>query len=56
MIKDVFRFHVAISRGKIDDQRIIPDSLNNFAECFFAGFARATGDLIEEDDRRAAYD
>ena len=55
-IKDFLRYHVAISRGRIDDERITVDSVNTFAEWFFAGFARVTGNLINEEDRRAVYD
>lgn len=55
-IKDFLRFHVAISRGRIDDERTTVDSVNTFAEWFFAGFARVTGSLIGEEDRRAVYD
>lgn len=55
-IKDFLRFHVAISRGRIDDERITVDSVNTFAEWFFAGFARVTGNTINEEDRRAVYD
>ena len=55
-IKDFFRFHAAISRGRIDDTRTTVDSLNTFAEWFFAGFARVTGNTINEEDRRAVYD
>ena len=32
IIKDFLRFHVAISRGRIDDERITVDSVNTFAE------------------------
>ena len=31
-IKDFLRFHVVISRGRIDDKRITVDSVNTFAE------------------------
>ena len=55
-IKDFLRFHVAISRGRIDDERITVDSVNTFAEWYFAGFARVTGNLVNEEDRRAVYD
>lgn len=55
-IKDFLRFHVAISRGRIDDERTTVNSVNTFAEWFFAGFARFTGSLISEEDRRAVYD
>ena len=55
-IKDFLRFHVAISKGNIDKKgRITTDSLNTFAEWFFAGFARVTGNIIEEEDRCAVY-
>ena len=37
---DFLRFHVSISRGRIDDERISVDSVNTFVEWFFAGFAR----------------
>ena len=55
-IKDFLCFHVALSRGRIDDERTTVDSVNTFAEWFFAGFARVTGSLINEEDRRAVYD
>ena len=55
-IKDFLRFHVAISRGRIDDEQITVDSVNTFAEWFFAGFTRVIGNLINEEDRRAVYD
>lgn len=56
IIKDFLRFHVAINRGRIDDKRITVNSVNTFAEWFFTGFARVTGSLINEEDRRAVYD
>ena len=53
-IKDLLRFYVTISQGRIDEERIIVDSVNNtFAEWFFAGSTQVTGNLINEDDRRA---
>ena len=55
-IKDFLRFHVAVSRGRIDDKRTTVDSVNTFAEWFFAGFARVTGSLFNEEARRAVYD
>ena len=55
-IKDFLRYHVAISRGRIDDERITVDSVNTFAEWFFAGFTRVTSNLINEEDRRVIYD
>ena len=54
-IKDFLRFHVALSRGRIDDERTTVDSVNTFAEWYFAGFARVTGNLVNEEDRRAVY-
>ena len=55
-IKNFLRFHVAISRGRIDDERITIYSENTFAERFFAGFAQATVNLINKEDRRIFYD
>jgi hypothetical protein len=56
-IKEFLRFHVAISRERIDEKgRITVDSMNTFAEWFFPGYARITGSSIDEDDRRAVYD
>ena len=56
IIKDILRFHVAISRGRTDDERITVDLVNTFAEWYFAGFTRVTGNLVDEEDRRAVYD
>ena len=56
IIKDFLRFHVVISRERIDDERIIVDFVNTFVEWFFAEFARVIGNLINEEDRRAIYD
>ena len=55
IIKDFIRFHVAICRGRLDDEQITVDSLNTFAEWFFAEFARVTGTLIDEEDRRVGH-
>ena len=57
-IKDFLRFIIATSRGVIDNgqQKVTVDSMNTFAEWFFAGFARVTGNRINEEDRRAVYD
>jgi hypothetical protein len=59
-IKDFLRFIIATSRGLIDDndgqKKVTVDSMNNFAEWLFAGFARVTGSRIDEEDRRAVYD
>ena len=57
-MKDFLRFIIATSRGIIDDgqKKVTVDSMNTFAEWFFAGFARVTGNRIDEEDRRAVYD
>ena len=56
-IKDFLRFIASVSDGIIDDETelVTADSMNTFAEWFFAGFARMTGNRIEEEDRRAVY-
>lgn len=56
-IKDFLRFIASVSDGIIDDETelVTVDSMNTFAEWFFAGFARVTGNRIEEEDRRAVY-
>ena len=57
-IKDFLCFIAAISRGTIDNKEelVTADSMDIFAEWFFAGFARVTDNRIEEEDRRAVYD
>ena len=57
-IKDFLRFIIATSQGIIDDKqkKVTVDSMNTFAEWFFAGFARVTGNRIDEEDRCAVYD
>ena len=40
IIKKSLRFYVAINRGRIDDERIIVDSVITFAKWYFAEFAR----------------
>lgn len=57
-ITDFLRFVIATSRGIIDDEqkKVTVDSMNTFAEWFFAGFARVTGNRIDEEDRCAVYD
>ncbi len=56
-IKDFIRFIASVSDGIIDEENnlVTTDSLNTFAEWFFAGFARVTGNRIEEEDRRSVY-
>jgi hypothetical protein len=53
-VKDFFRFHAATSKGKIVE-RPTSDSLNTFAEWFFAGFERVTGTPTDADDRSEVY-
>jgi hypothetical protein len=57
-IKDFLRFKASISEGRIDEEleRTTADSLNAFAEWFFAGFARVTGNSIPKEDRQEVYD
>jgi hypothetical protein len=40
-VKDFLQFHAAMSKGKIKE-KLTFDSLNSFAEWFFARFSRAT--------------
>jgi len=53
-MKDFFCFHAAVSKGKIVE-KMTSDSLNTFAEWFFAGFSRVTGTPTNEDDRSEVY-
>jgi hypothetical protein len=41
-VKDFLRAYMATSRGKIDDERPMADSVNTFAEWLFAGLTCAT--------------
>jgi hypothetical protein len=54
-VKDFLRFHAAASEGKIKE-KITSDSLNTFAEWFFAGFSRVTDTQTDADDRSEVYD
>ena len=55
-IRDFIRFHASVARGNLDPQgRPTTDSVNTFAEWFFAGFARVTGNWVETKDRKAVY-
>lgn len=56
-IKDFLRFIASVSDGIIDDdtELVTADSINTFAEWFFAGFARVIGNYIDKEDRRAVY-
>jgi hypothetical protein len=53
-VKDFLRFHVSTSRGKIVT---VPtaDSVNTFAEWFYAGFTRVTGTSTDAQDRSEVY-
>ena len=51
-VKDFLRFHAATSKGKIR-KIITSDSLNTFAEWFFAGFSRVTDTPTNDDDDRS---
>ena len=53
-VKDFLRFHTATSRGKIVEKPTA-DSVNTFAEWFFAGFTRITGTPTDEEDRSEVY-
>ena len=53
-VKDFLRFYVATSRGKIV-KRPTADSVNMFAEWFFAGFTRVTGILTDAEERSEVY-
>lgn len=53
-VKDFLRFYIATSRGKIVEKPT-PDSVNSFAEWFFAGFTRITGTPTDEQDRSEVY-
>ena len=57
-IKDFLRFKASVSEGRIDKERerTTPDSLNAFAEWFFAGFARVSGNPIPKEDKQEVYD
>ena len=54
-VKDFLRFHAATSNGKIQEE-VTCNSLNTFAEWFFAGFSRATDTPTNDNDRREIYD
>jgi len=55
-IRDFIRFHASVARGNLDPQgRPTTDSVNTFAEWFFAGFARVTGNWVDTKDRKAVY-
>lgn len=56
-IKDFIRFKASISQGRIDKtlELATTNSLNAFAEWFFAGFARVTGNPIPEEDRKEVF-
>ena len=53
-VKDFLRFHIATSRGKIVEKPTV-DSVNTFAEWYFAGFSRITGTPTDKEDRSEVY-
>jgi hypothetical protein len=53
-VKDFLRFQAATGKGMIVKQTTC-DSLNTFAEWFFAGFTRVTGTPTDADDRSEVY-
>jgi len=53
-VKDFLHFHIATSRGKIVEKPTV-DSVNTFAEWFFAGFTRITGTPTDEADKSEVY-
>jgi hypothetical protein len=53
-LKDFFRFQASTSKGLIAEKPTC-DSLNTFAEWFFAGFSRVTGTPTDADDRSEIY-
>ena len=55
-IKDFLRYITATSKGRLDDKkRVTVASINIFAEWFFTGFARVTGNGIDKEDKGAVY-
>ncbi|KAK5069138.1 hypothetical protein LTR64_008709 [Lithohypha guttulata] len=53
-LKDFLRYKASIAKGRITD-KMTTDSLNTFAEAFFAGFQRYTGNIVSEEDRSEVY-
>lgn len=54
-VKDCLRFHITTSRGRLEDERTTADAVNTFVKCFFAGFARVAGNLINAEAKRADF-
>jgi hypothetical protein len=55
-VKGVLRFYMATSRGKIDeDERPTANSVNTFAEWFFAGFTWVKATPTDNEDRGEVY-
>jgi hypothetical protein len=48
MVKDFLRFYKIVEKSTAD-------SVNTFAEWFFAGFSRITGTPTDEEDRSEVY-
>jgi hypothetical protein len=53
-VKDFLRFQASVMRGKIK-QMPTDESLNCFAEWFFAGFTRVTETVIGKTERSEVY-
>jgi hypothetical protein len=53
-LKDFLRFQASTMQGKIE-ARPTDDSLNSFAEWFFAGFTRLTETEIGKTERSEVY-
>ncbi|KAL8734956.1 MAG: hypothetical protein Q9181_003005 [Wetmoreana brouardii] len=55
VIKDFLRDYVARSKGRLDPKRPCADSVVAYAEWFFAGFTRVTGNELYPDDPSEVY-
>ena len=53
-VKELLRFHISTSRGKIVSEPTA-DSVNAFAEWLFTGLARVTWTLTDAQDRSEVY-
>jgi hypothetical protein len=56
-LKDFLRFQASTMRGKIMKEVKTPTNafLNDFVECFFAGFTRMTGTEVGKTERSEIY-
>ncbi|KAH0543790.1 hypothetical protein FGG08_001972 [Glutinoglossum americanum] len=53
-VKDFIRFYIATSQGRLD-RRSTVDSVNTYAEWFFAGFSRVTGTPTDKEERSEVF-